>query len=112
MCNECTKYDRDCHAQGYIIDGGRVEKSDALLKVKVNRIESIVERLAKMQHEQSVVAPRDEHGCSFERMQNGIVDGSELEHHAKTSSPLFRLFNNEVVRNSCSMAGTLLTRCR
>ena len=50
-----------------------------------------------MQHEQSVIAPRDENGCSFERMQNGIVDGTELEEHAKTSSPLFRLFNNEVV---------------
>jgi hypothetical protein len=85
------------------VDRARIEKSDSLLKIKVNRIESIVERLAKIQHEQSVVAPRDQNGCSFERMQNGLVDGSELEEHAKTSSPLFRLFNNEVVSDStCS----------
>ncbi|ETN38594.1 uncharacterized protein HMPREF1541_06631 [Cyphellophora europaea CBS 101466] len=98
ICNECTKHDRTCHAQGYIVDRARVEKPDTLLKIKVNRIESIVERLAKMQHEQSVVAPRDENGCSFERVQKNIIDGAELEEHAKKASPLFGLFNNEVIK--------------
>jgi hypothetical protein len=103
VCNECTKYDRDCHAQGYIVDRSRIEKSDSLLKIKVSRIESIVERLAKIEHEQSVIAPRDENGCSFERMQNGIIDGTELDDHAIRASPMFRLFNNEVVSMLCSV---------
>lgn len=93
------------------MDRARIDKSDSLLKIKVNRIESIVERLAKMQHEQSVVAPRDNHGCSFERMQNSMIDGSELDEHAQTSSPLFSLFNNEVVgRQNCVVAFLIHSR--
>lgn len=110
ICNECAKHDRECHAQGYIVDRARIDKSDSLLKIKVNRIESIVERLAKMQHEQSVVAPRDSQGCSFERMQNNIFDGSELDEHAQTSSPLFSLFNNEVVGRQYCVAAYLIYR--
>ena len=57
----------------------------------------MVERLQKIQNDQAVIARRDEYGCSFERVQNSLVDGSELEEHAAKASPLFRLFNNEVV---------------
>lgn len=97
VCNECTKYSRECIAQGYIIDPARIDKSESLLKVKVKRMESMVERLAKIQNDQAVIARRDENGCSFERVQNSLVDGSELEEHASRASPLFRLFNNELV---------------
>ncbi|KPI46103.1 uncharacterized protein AB675_410 [Cyphellophora attinorum] len=92
---------RSCReSQGYIIDPARVAKSDSLLKVKVKRIESMVERLAKIQSEQAIIAQRDENGCSFERVQNSLVDGTELTEHASTASPLFRLFNNEVITRS------------
>lgn len=97
VCNDCLKHKRECQAQGYVLDRSGVAKRDTLLKIKVNRIESMVERLAKLQDEQSVVAPRDENGCSFQRVQQGLLDGSELAEHATRSSPLFGLFNNEVV---------------
>lgn len=50
-----------------------------------------------MQNDQAIIEARDENGCSFERVQHSVLDGSDLGEHASITSPLFRLFNNEVV---------------
>jgi hypothetical protein len=118
ICNECSRHKRECISQGLVVDRrgdattSRIDKADgaAVLRIRVNRMETMVERLAKLQSVNNEVvtalAPlvrkeveekRDENGCSFQRIQNSLVDGSELEEHARYSSPLFGLFNNEVV---------------
>lgn len=113
-CNECNRSSRNCSAQGYTIpfsntNSSRVNKSESLLNIKVKRIESIVSRLSKLQGD-GVIVPqkpdgnRDENGCSFERVQNALVDGQELDEYSKGlgGGLLFGLFNNEVVRTPSS----------
>ena len=96
ICNECSKHNRQCAAQGIVVDKFRVAKPERQLSVKVNRIESIVERLAKLQDAQLNERPgKGDH--DYQDLQAQLADLDHLDEQARKTSPLYGLFNNDVI---------------
>ncbi|RMZ77090.1 hypothetical protein DV737_g4552, partial [Chaetothyriales sp. CBS 132003] len=96
ICNGCAKHSRQCTAQGIVADSFRIGKRDRQLSVKVNRIESMVERLANLQEAESQADARDQ--LILQALENQLTDLDRLTEQAQKTNPLFGLFNNEVVR--------------
>ena len=95
VCKECSKYNRSCLAQGIVVSKSRVAKPERQITIKVNRIESIVEKLAKLQEFQSNASSKSA-SETFGDLQAQLADLDHLDEQARKTSPLYGLFNNEV----------------
>ena len=93
LCNECRKYERSCQAQGAVPDPRfKVAKPARSLSIKVDRFESIVQRLTKLQDDNSKKSID-----SFDHLQAQLADLDHLDEQARKTSPLYGLFNNSVL---------------
>jgi len=88
-----------------VVNTDRVGKPESFLRIKVNRIESIVERLAKQQQTQASLDGADT--SSISGIEAHLQDLDHLDEHARRSSPLCGLFNNEVITQSDRSAPSL-----
>ena len=88
-----------------MVNTDRVGKPESFLRIKVNRIESIVERLAKQQQTQASLDGADT--SSISGIEAHLQDLDHLDEHARRSSPLYGLFNNEAITQSDRSAPSL-----
>jgi len=104
-CHECTTHKRRCLSQGYLRSSTKVEdngnRRKATISIRVSKLESVIERLSTSQNQlrgtqptgsvpkQNTVAPESSRGH--------IEDLDELDRRMKMESPIFRLFQNQVV---------------
>jgi hypothetical protein len=99
ICAECSGNGRQCLSQGYVLDRARYSKSDPVLKIKVSRVESIIERMSRLQQAQSTVET-SKGQSSLRQLQDQLLDLDHLDEFSRKSSPLFGLFNNQMVATS------------
>ena len=99
ICTECSGNGRQCLSQGYVLDRARYSKSEPVLKIKVSRVESMIERVSRLQQAQSTVET-SKGQSSLRQLQDQLLDLDHLDEFSRKSSPFFGLFNNQMVCTS------------
>lgn len=99
VCQECSEHDRPCASQGAVNNASIGKRSN--LKIRIGKLESIIERLSKSHPEKALeaISETDSSSSPSSRTtgpaQNNNIPGQEQLKGLK--SPLLDLFDNEVV---------------
>ena len=102
ICRECSEYDRHCSSQGIVKKASTGEKSN--LKIRISKLESIIERLSKAHPEVALEVISETESSSSRALSNATSSqncndpSQEQEQCRSLKSPLFDLFDNGVVR--------------
>ena len=89
VCNECTKDHRACVNQGPVSAGIRAGRSQLHLNVRVDRIESIVEQLAK-----SAETCSTKQTTKSDDLKGQPISSDLHDRKISARSPFYGLFNN------------------
>lgn len=102
ICRECSQNDRTCVGQGIVNNSLSVKRSN--LKIRIGRLESIIERLSKEHPEKALeVISETDSSCSPTNSSDSLSNtgiSMTQEQLRDLKSPLFDLFDNDVVSNS------------
>lgn len=100
VCQECSEHDRPCASQGAVNNASIGKRSN--LKIRIGKLESIIERLSKSHPEKALeaISETDSSSSPSSRTtgpaQNNNIPGQEQLKGLK--SPLLDLFDNEVLQ--------------
>lgn len=98
VCQECTAHNRECTKQG-VVRGSSNNQNARSVKVQVTRLESAVEKLAREKSNVDSTGPIEKAPASLGTLDSGGEDFACAEQPHKKRSPIFSLFNNEIVWN-------------
>lgn len=99
ICRDCSENDRQCVSQGIVSNATTGKRSN--LKIRVGKLESIIERLSTTHPEKALKVMSETESNSTpsnwsnSTVQNGLTPESVKPKELK--SPLFDLFDNNVV---------------
>ena len=96
MCQECQAHDRECTKQG-IVRGSKSDPSTRSVKVQVTRLESAVEKLARENTKLDASTSTEGANVSGAIPTSEDEDVASLTQSISRQSPIFALFNNEIV---------------
>jgi hypothetical protein len=93
QCTECSQNKRPCQKQGKTIQLPAGQKS----KIDVSRVEPIVESMTSLQQYQLKRETLQDQS-RMHQLQSQLLDLDDLDEPSTESSPLWGLFNNQLVR--------------
>ena len=111
-CTECTDHKRQCVSQGVVIPAAGSPRRHQKLRVRVSRLETMIERLSQPQADlrgtnEGVVSPptpAQPHADNTSILKDHrytLEDLQELDATSQMRSPLSALLNNDTVSSHC-----------
>jgi len=97
VCQECIAHNRECIKQGAVRGNGNNQNARNV-KVQVTRLESAVEKLARDRSNIASIDSTEKVSASLGTLGSREEGLASPEQPYKKRSPIFSLFNNEIVR--------------
>ncbi|KAK5948661.1 hypothetical protein OHC33_010264 [Knufia fluminis] len=98
ICQECITHSRECIKQGVV--RGSSNNQTRNVKVQVTRLESAVEKLAREKDSIHATASIGGLATPHSTPEGGEENDASLEKHYRKRSPIFSLFNNEILHQN------------